>query len=74
MVRDGCKGTAGYKEEAHKTIGSTMQATEVQRLDVVQCATEWKSRARLECVEYDVVIDGYLAEFHAEESGTQQLS
>ena len=30
--------------------------------------------ARVEGVEYDVVIDAYLAEFRAEASGTQQLS
>ena len=51
-----------------------MRAAEVQRLVVVQCATVWKSRARMEVVQYDVVIDGRLAEFRAEASGTQQLS
>ena len=32
------------------------------------------NRANTEGVEYDVFIDGYIAEFRAEASGTQQLS
>ena len=51
-----------------------MQASKVQRLDVVQRATVWTSRTRMEGVKYDVVIDGLLAEFRAEAGGTQQFS
>jgi hypothetical protein len=43
-------------------------------LVVVLCAAVWKSRARVEGVEYDVVIDAYVAEFRAEASGTQHVS
>ena len=73
MVRAVWEGTASYQEEEHNTVGQHMHTAEFQHVDI-QVATVWESRAMTEGEAYDVVIDGYLAEFHAEASDTQQLS
>ena len=57
------EGNTSYKGEVHNAVGTKMQAAEVQRFDIVQCAAVWTSRARTEGVEYGVPIGGYLAGF-----------
>lgn len=57
-----------------KTIKSKMQLSEVKRLDPIQCAHAWCSRARQEGVQYDAVIDTYLLEYRREATSTQSIS
>ena len=67
-------GTTTYKEEVCNTFGTKLQRAEAECLDVVLCATIFKSLARTAGVEYDVAIDGYLAEFRATTTNTRYIS
>ena len=62
------------KEEVTKTIKSKMQLSEIKRLDPIQCAHAWASRAKEEGVQYDTVIDTYLQEYRDEATSTQSIS
>ena len=74
VVKAVMEGTANCKEDVHKSIGTKVQVGEVQLLDVVQCATVWKALGYIWSVEYDVAMDGRLAMFQAEASGTRPPS
>ena len=68
------EGAASVKEEVTKTIKSKMQLSEIKRLDPIQCAHAWASRAKEEGVQYDTVIDTYLQEYRDEATSTQSIS
>jgi hypothetical protein len=74
VVKAVWESAASPKEEVDKTIKSKMQLSEVKRLDPIQCAHAWCSRARQEGVQYDAVIDTYLLEYREEATSTQSIS
>ena len=68
------EGAMSMKEEVTKTIKSKMQLSEVKRLDPIQCAHAWASRAKEEGMHYNNVIDTYLQEYRDEATSTQSIS
>ncbi len=68
------EGAANIKEEVDKTIRSKMQLSEIKRLDPIQCAHAWCSRAKEEGLLYDAIIDTYLQEYREAATGTQSIS
>jgi hypothetical protein len=74
VVKAVSEGAASPKEEVDKTIKSKMQLSEVKRLDPIQCAHAWCSRARQEGAQYDAVIDAYLLQYREEATSTQSIS
>ena len=74
VVKAVWEGSANIREEVDKTIRGKMQLAEVKRLDPIQCAHAWATRARAEGVEYNMVIDTYLQEFRDAATGTQSIS
>ena len=68
------EGAASIKEEVAKAINSKMQLSEIKRLDPIQCAHAWASRAKEEGAPYDTVIDMYLQEYCDEATSTQSIS
>ena len=57
-----------------KTVESKMQRSDTKRLDPIQRARAWASRAREEGAQYDVVIGACVQGYRDEATGTQSIS
>ena len=74
VVKAVWEGASSIKEEVAKTIKGKMQLSEVKRLDVIQVAHAFSTRAKQEGVLYEVAIDKFLEEYRDDATGTQSIS